>query len=262
MNIVSKAVAFAFLAASAALMSSSSQAQAPRQQGYPYDPRPTPTPQCCALAVRPFGTNAVNWTVTTPSNTTEVPASAVTPTPYWAQALSGSQWISSAAGAGTYPGVAPGQYVYRYHFCLCQLPPGSSGPVPAALSLKVLSDNQFTAWLNGNQIGQNLATDTTPFTYPTVISGVQASFFQAGDNELKFIVTNEGPVGQQNPNSPIARLAIPRPTSSHAARAQAASAQDYNNPSGLDVAGTISGYFLDHPLTRRCPHVPPPPSRR
>lgn len=255
MNIASKAVAFAFLAASAALMASASHAQTARQQAYPFDRRPTPTPapKCCALAVRPFGTNPLTWTVTTPSNSSQVPASAVGSTPYWAPAPSGSQWISSAGSAGTYPGVAPGQYVYRYHFCLCQLPQGSSGPVPAALSLKVLSDNQFTAWLNANQIGQNLATDTTPFMYPTIIQNVSAGFFQAGDNELKFIVTN-GFFGQENTGSQSGRLA--HPIASSGPHTQAASVQG-SNPSGLDVAGTISGYFLDLPPTQHCPRVPP-----
>jgi hypothetical protein len=257
MNIVSKAVALAFLAASAALMTLSSQAQTARQQGYTIYPRPTPTPKCCALAVRPFGTNAVTWTVTTPSNNFPVPASTVTPTPSWAPALPGSQWISNVGNAGTYPGVAPGQYVYRYHFCLCELPQGSSGPVPAVLSLKVLSDNQFTAWLNGNQIGQNLATDTTPFMYPTSIPNV-VSFFQVGDNELKFIVTNL-PFGQENTGWQSGRHAAPHPVQSQAAQAQAA-APGGNNPSGLDVAGTISGYFLDLPPTQHCPRVPPRPN--
>jgi hypothetical protein len=139
------------------------------------------------------------------------------PNSAWHAALPGSKWIGPNANAA---GNAPsGDYVYTVHFCLCALPPRvSPKQFPAALYLSSYADNSFHAFLNNNPIGQDVLVNG--FTVPTVISGASPAFFQAGDNELKYVVNN------------------------------------VSSATGLDVSGWISGYFQELPPGAKCPHNP------
>jgi hypothetical protein len=138
-------------------------------------------------------------------------AKAVSPLGIGWTALTGSVWIGPHVWSGT-KGEPPGKYVYSYHFCLCPLPPGVEATFPATLTLAVKSDDGFTATLNHINIGAGNSV-----TVPTNIS-VPASDFKC-DNVLAITVTNEkGPKGY--------------------------------SATGLDVAGSLSGYF---------PTPPPPP---
>lgn len=209
MNTFSKVLALAFFGASTALISSTSpsQAQTERQAYQAIDPS-HPASECCIPAQRPVNTNATSgWTVKPPTGPT-IPAVAVSSTPYWHAAFPGSQWIANTSNAGSTWGPAPGKYTYTYHFCLCALPPKVTGAFPAALYLSVLSDNGFSAYLNNNPIGSNYLGNS--FTVPKIIPSASANFFQAGDNTLTFVVTNQ---------------------------------LNANTPTGLDVSGWISGYF-------------------
>ena len=216
MHSFSKLVALAFLGAGTALISpAASQAQSERQANpIAIDPN-RPGPVCCTPARRPLVTDA-SWTVK-PGSGPAHQAVPLTTHPYYHTTLSGSQWIGNAANDGNYPGEAGTTFTYTYHFCLCGLPPGIKGPVQATMSLQVYSDNEFKAYLNGNVIGSTVSPGTFNGT-PANIASVPASFFQAGDNTLTFVVTNQA-----------------------------------NSPTGLDVSGYISGYFQALP----CPHGPP-----
>ena len=217
MNSFTKLVALAFLGAGTALFApTASQAQIQRQAGPiridPYHPAPV----CCTPARRLLVTDT-SWMVQPPSGPAHQ-AALLNPHIYYHTTLANSQWIGNLASDGKYPGEAGTTFTYTYHFCLCGLPPGIKGPVQATMSLQVYSDNEFKAYLNGpgNVIGSSVAPGVFNLT-PTNIASVPASFFQAGDNTLTFVVTNEA-----------------------------------NSPTGLDVSGYIAGYFQALP----CPHGP------
>jgi hypothetical protein len=214
MNSFSKLFALAFLAAGTALVTSAapSGAQASRIAVPSGIALPYPnTPVCCTPAQRPVVTNA-SWMVKTPSGASG-PAVPLSATPYYHVPLPGSQWIGHLASDGTYSNNIPasGNYVYTYHFCLCGLPPKvPNQPFPAAMSLSILSDNAWTAYLNRYNghpapIG---SFATSPQVFTTIHGATAPSAnFVAGDNVLEIDVNNDG------------------------------------GPTGLDVGGLISGYF-------------------
>jgi hypothetical protein len=214
MNDIRNFVALAVLAVSTALISSASPtaAQSERQSYYP----PPPPAPCCRPALKPINTNAT-WAVKGPTGAAHG-AVALNPNPAWHAPFPGSQWIGSDANsAGS--AAASGDYVYTMHFCLCALPPRvSPKQFPATLYLSSYADNSFHAYLNNNLIGQDVLVNG--FTVPTIISGASPTFFQAGDNELKYVVNN------------------------------------ISDATGLDVSGWISGYFQELPPGAKCPHYP------
>ncbi len=231
MNLISKIAAVVLFAASAATIASAAPAPTPAQLQAPAQRvvpgiviPPAPAPVCCQLATKPVVTGMPGnpgWSLTLPSN---APSSIfnILSTPSWAS-IAGTRWIGPAANAGTasYPG---GKYVYSFHFCLCGTPQGVNA-VPAALSLKVLADDGFTAKLNGNPIGQSTGS---AFFAPTTINLASTYFKACDDNYLTFEVSNwTGGSGSQT---------------------------------GLDVSGWISGYFNQPaPGNRcRCKGSPPP----
>lgn len=96
------------------------------------------------------------------------------------------------------------------------------GPVTGAtLDLALGSDNMYTVYLNGNQIGQDLTEKN--FLSPDHITSIPANYFNQGNNVLKFVVTNKGISGSTA----------------------------YTNPAGLIYKFTINGncnddYFKTH----------------
>src|ERR1700733_4673765 len=231
MNLISKIAAVVLFAASAATIASAAPAPTPAQLQAPTQRivpgiviPPAPAPVCCQLATKPVVTGMPGnpgWSLTLPSN---APSSIfnILSTPSWAS-IAGTRWIGPAADAGTasYPG---GKYVYSFHFCLCGTPQGVNA-VPAALSLKVLADDGFTAKLNGNPIGQSTGS---AFFAPTTINLASTYFKACNDNYLTFEVTNwSGGGGPQT---------------------------------GLDVSGWISGYFNQptYGSPCKCKGSPPP----
>jgi hypothetical protein len=207
--ISSKLFTLAFLAAGVVLISTAASSQAQSQRlaipsGTVVD-QYHPVSTCCVPAQKPFNTDN-SWLVKPPSGP-QHNAVLLSSTPYYASPPPGAHWIGNAASNGTYSAPAPagGQYVYTTHVCLCAAPPKLSMPV--AMSLKVYSDNQFTAYVNNssNVIG---SSGPTNFSTGTTIASVNPAFFHAGDNLLTFVVTNQP-----------------------------------NTPTGLLVTGWISGYF-------------------
>jgi hypothetical protein len=215
MNTFSKILAFAILGAGAALIAPASPSFAQTARQLPgIIVRPTPVPVCCTAAQRPVNTNNT-WTVTPPSGPAHQ-AVPVTSTPSWHVPFSGSQWIGPDANAGTDFNEPSGDYVYSYHFCLCGPPKGVGLDFfPAALYLSSYADNSFHAFLNNHPIGQDVLVNG--FTVATVIPSTQSSYFQNGDNEIKYVVNN------------------------------------VSGPTGLDVSGWISGYFQPLGPDGHCP---------
>jgi hypothetical protein len=207
MNSFSKLLALAVFGVGTALIASttSARAQAPAPaQAERQAAQILPGVQCCIPALRPVNTNST-WTVKPPTGPT-IQAVPVNPkNAGWHIPFQGSQWIATSVHDGTAYGPPGGPYTYTYKFCLCGLPKGVTSAFPASLSLSVLSDNSFVAYLNGNQIGAN--PSATAFTTPMAVTNA-SQYFQAGSNSLTFVVSNQ-------PNS----------------------------PTGLDVSGWISGYF-------------------
>ena len=220
MNTLSKLAALAFLGAATALVSpSASQAQITRQASpMAIDPN-HPAPVCCMPARRTVVTDGT-WVVQPPSGPAHA-AAVLSTHPYYHTTLSGSQWIGNAASDGKYPGEAGTKFTYTNHFCLCGLPPGVND-MQASLYLQVFSDNEFKAYLNSPLDTAHLIGSSAPpgsFNLPaTTIPSAPANLFHPGDNTLTFVVTNQA-----------------------------------SSPTGLDVAGWISGYFQALP----CPHGPP-----
>ncbi len=89
------------------------------------------------------------------------------------------------------------------------------------MALNILADNSFKAYLNWNPIGQYTGPATWGFHLPATAVSAPAAAFQAGDNELEIVVNNEG------------------------------------GPTGLDVAGTLSGFFQQVRPGERCPRIRP-----
>ena len=122
------------------------------------------------------------------------------------------------AGSGSFP---IGTYVYAYRFCLCPLLNGEKTE-PGSLTLHVYADDAFVAKLNGNVIGQKLTgwsfTSSSPPAPKGSVTAAGGTLVTAKvnfqcDNVLTFEVKN-GMV----------------------------------SPTGLDVFGTITGYFGPQPI--------------
>lgn len=262
MHTFSKLVALALFATSAAIVSSAhpSSAQSGAAFAQPYDPIKK-QPPCCRLTSKPFFTGSAGWTVKPPNAPTATPAAVISnPNSAWST-VPGSKWIGnvSTAGQSNQPG---GTYVYTYHLgCLCGLPDRVTS-VPASLFLKVYADDDVTVKLNGAVIGQH--TGGYGFSNLTNVTQISVNFQQMCDNILTFevpnwdgISTGPQPVGpaslSPNANSSTARVAQ-RP------RAPLAQLPNQNpapgSPTGLDVYGSVSGYFVDAPDDRHCPPCP------
>jgi hypothetical protein len=226
MNTVSKLVALAVFAAGAATISITAPSQAQiAGRAIPGGIVP-PAALCCQPASKPVITGTPGWSVQPPTGPLVNPAVLVSsPSPYWLTIL-GSRWIANDASAGQ--GQPGGVYVYSYHFCLC---PGVKGvPFPATMSLKVFADDGFVAKLNGNPIGSHpggwgFATSPpapsgagSPSTGTPI--NVASQYFRACDNVLTFEVTND---------------------------------LTTTSPTGLDVYGSVNGYFLPTDSRGTCP---------
>ena len=252
MNPFSKFVALALFATSAAIVSSSHPSDA--QSGYD-PPNGMGSQPCCKPATKHFFTGSPGWTVKAPNAPTASPAATINPINSAWSTLPGSRWIGNVSSAGqtNQPG---GTYVYTYHLgCLCALPERVSN-VPVTMSLQVYADDDVTVKLNGFPIGQH--TGGYGFNHVTTLNTITVHFYPACDNILTFEVPNwDGVSTGHNPvplvvshgASSTARAAIPNNSS-------ASSPAGPGSPAGLDVYGTISGYFVDAPNDRRCPTCP------
>jgi hypothetical protein len=223
---ISKIAVFALLAGTTVMPAAAAPGDAPA---------PVAPSTCCTPNRVPIVTNASWQIISGPSGTpiwqrstaqAQAPANAAAAAitypmqavvlspkhPSWYGPLTGSQWIGVGNPATT--GRPAGDYTYTYHFCLCDKPPGLSA-FPAAMSLQVLSDNGFKAYLNNHLLVTHMAAYSFQAP-PTVVTATPASF-QSGDNELKIVVTNN------------------------------------EGPTGLDVAGYVSGYFRVLRPGERCP---------
>ncbi|HEY0612998.1 MAG TPA: hypothetical protein VGC96_00090 [Candidatus Elarobacter sp.] len=175
----------------------------------------TPPPVCCSWKSEPLVTNAA-WTVKPPTG----PEVQAVPTVFayqgWAVQMPGSHWI----GPDMYSSASSrpvGHYIYSYHFCLCSVPAGYwAAP---SLSMKVLSDNEFTATLNGTAIPNGSSPWSPTFQVPTLVTSVPPAAFHPGDNLLRIDVYNSAGM------------------------------------TGLDVLGSITGYFWSVP-NASCPGQP------
>jgi hypothetical protein len=225
MNTISKLVALAVFATGAATISFSAPTQAQTASRVP--PAISVPPVCCTLATKTVVTGQPGWTLQLPSMATPAPV-VISPTnSFWSQ-ISGTQWIGPGANAGLNSGYPGGLYVYSYHFCLCGAPKGI--PFPATLSLHVLADDDFDVELNGNLIGSHSGGWGFATTPPApqnagvpaggVAINVTSTNFRACDNVLTFKVHNMAGT---------------------------------NSPTGLDVSGSITGFFAQ-PMPRvPCP---------
>ena len=221
MNSLSKLVAFAVFAAGAATiaLTTPAQAQAERvQPAGPYDNGSRPV--CCTPATRAVATGSAGWTLKLPNNSNATPVLVAPINPFWSPAIAGSKWVGPAtnAGSGSFP---IGIYVYTYRFCLCPLLNGEKTE-PGSLTLRVYADDSFVAKLNGNVIGQKLTgwsfTSSSPPAPQGSVTAAGGTLVTAKvnfqcDNVLTFEVRN-GMV----------------------------------SPTGLDVFGTITGYFGPQPI--------------
>jgi hypothetical protein len=236
MHSISKFFALAVLAAGAATIASvaPSHAQVSRaaaiQPGYP--PAPAAV-ECCQLATKTIATGSAGWTLKPPTGPLMTPIPIVPKHGLWAVPLPGSQWVGNDVHAGQ-AGEPGGDYVYEYHFCLCPLP-GGIKTVPASLALRVWADDNIKVTLNNSPVLASHLTGwsftTSPPAPPNVGSppgglplSVISNYFLPCNNVLRFTVTN-GP----------------------------------GSPTGLDVAGTISGYFQNVAPGKPCPCGPDHP---
>jgi hypothetical protein len=228
MTPISKLLAFVMFAASAATISALSPSQAQSGRAAVVQPDNTAVRQdCCVPATKPIITGSPGWTVK-PPNAAPTAAAIVVPTHQLWQTIPGSRWIGpsvNAAGGSPVGGV----YIYTYHLgCLCDLPKGVQ-TVPALLSFHMFADDAVTVKLNNFPI----ASKTTGWSFrngppaPAAdaapaggIPVTASSHFNTGceDNILTFEVKN----GSQG-------------------------------PTGLDVFGTISGYFHQPGYGAPCP---------
>jgi hypothetical protein len=229
MTSISKLIAFVMFAASAATISALSPSDAQAGRTAVIQPESAVRADCCVPATKPVITGSAGWTVK-PPNAAPTAAAIVMPTHQLWQTIPGSKWIGpSVNAASTAPG---GVFIYTYHLgCLCDLPKGVA-TVPAFLSLHVFADDAVKVRLNNNLIAQKNtgwsfrngppapAADGAPAGGLPVTA---SSFFHTGcvDNVLTFEVTN----GSQG-------------------------------PTGLDVYGSISGYFRQGPCPCEGPYNP------
>lgn len=223
MTHISKLVALALFATSAAIVSSA----------HPSSAQIAPVP-CCTPATKTFSTGSAGWTVKPPNAATPIPAVMINPiNPAW-QTVPGSKWIGNVVNAGQ-SGQPGGTYVYTYHLgCLCPLPPRVTA-VPVTMSLQIYADDGFIAKLNGFPIGQH--TTGYGFNHLSSLGPITVHFMPACDNILTIEVQNWDGVSSVFTNTPPPGAP--------------------GSPTGLDVMGTISGYFVSAPFDRRCPVCQP-----
>ena len=212
---------------------------------------------CCRLASKRFFTGSPGWTVKAPAAATASPAVVINPPNSAWSTVPGSQWIGNVASAGqtNQPG---GTYVYTYHLgCLCGLPDRVTS-IPASLSLSVYGDDDVTVKLNGVAIGQH--TGGYGFSNITNVSQISVNFQARCDNILTFEVPNwDGVSTGPHPNGPVTLPPNPNSSTARAARPAPIPLATFNpsappgSPTGLDVAGTVSGYFADGPDSQHCP---------
>jgi len=229
MQLLSKLAALALFAAGAATFAAAAPSSAQTQRLSAIQPGgvigPASPAECCRPATKIIATGSAGWTGINPSNQPFTPVPVIPKHQLWANPLPGSQWIGphQSSASASEPG---GKYVYEYRFCLCPLPNGVK-TVSATLSLHVWADDGFRATLNGSPV---LAQHTGGWgftTSPPAPPGlgapaggtpmVTSSYFLPCNNVLRFVVDNA-------PGS----------------------------PTGLDVYGTISGYFQDTPPGKPC----------
>lgn len=225
MQLISKLAALALFAAGAATFAATAPSSAQSQRQSAVQPGGVTPAACCRPATKIVATGSAGWTGITPSNQSFTPVPVVPKHPLWAPPLPGSQWIGPHhnSASASEPG---GDYVYEYRFCLCPLPNGTK-IVPATLSLRIWADDGFRATLNGSPV---LAQHTGGWgftTSPPAPNGlgappggtamVTSSYFLPCNNVLRFVVNNAS-----------------------------------GSPTGLDVYGTISGYFQDTPPGQPC----------
>ena len=216
MTPISKLIAFVMFAASAATISALSPSDAQAGRTAVIQPESAVRADCCVPATKPIITGSAGWTVT-PPNAQPTAAAIVIPTHKLWQTISGSKWIGPSVNAASTG--AGGLFIYTYHLgCLCDVPKGVP-TVPAFLSLRVFADDAITVKLNGFPIAQKTTgwsfrngppappADAAPAGGLPVTA---SSHFRTGceDNVLTFEVTNGSP-----------------------------------GATGLDVYGSISGYF-------------------
>jgi hypothetical protein len=229
MNTSLKLAALVLFAAGAAVVTSASPSQAQIGRPAAIQPGIAIKAPCCQLATKQIATGAPGWSGIMPNNTPFNPV-VVNPTPSWST-LPGSHWIASSPNAGVSP-VPGGWYIYQYHLgCLCGLPDGVKN-VPASLNLHIYADDGFIADLNGAVIAQQMtgyAFIKPPGGTPAV--NVSTDFEPACDNVLTIKVKNWDGQSDNGTTGP-------------------------GSPSGLDVFGTVSGYFQEND-GRRCPKCPP-----
>ncbi|HEY0383795.1 MAG TPA: hypothetical protein VGC72_16500 [Candidatus Elarobacter sp.] len=233
MTSISKFVALAVFAAGAATISFAPPSQAQAGRPAVIAPDAAVRPDCCELATKAFSTGSAGWTVKFP-NAQATPAAFVTPKHQLWDLIPGSKWIGPSATASA--SAPAGVYIYTYHLgCLCDVPKGIQS-VPASLSLRVLADDAIVVKLNNFPI----FTKTTGWSFrngppappadAAPIGGfpvnVTSAHFNTGceDNVLTFEVTN-----------------------------------GLTGPTGLDVLGTMSGYFHQPSPGKPCPCGPRDP---
>jgi|GEM_PF-2827847 hypothetical protein len=140
-------------------------------------------------AVYPVGALDNYWMVTAEpaafGGTLPRPAVVVQKHPAWDGPLSNTQWLNVHSGTTN---STNGDYTFEYKFCL-----GETNN--AALSMKMLVDDDAKVYLNNNLIGQTPPNPFSPgpwnFDLPAAsMTTTNASFFVAGENVLKVVVTN------------------------------------------------------------------------
>ena len=179
---------------------------------------------CCSPIQQPINTSITPFSLELPTGQVLTPVVMTLPSPAWHAAFGQSHWIGPAAAYMNYePG---GNYTYTYRFCLCSLPQGVTGSVPAAMFVSVLADDDFCAYLNNTSF--LCKTGGSGFVNPT-FGSPPTSDFVFGTNVLTIVVHNE---------------------------------LDGLTPTGLDASGWIAGYFgTCVPSSRSRKGVPSKPPR-
>jgi hypothetical protein len=227
MHLISKLAALVLFAAGAATLASATPSAAQgERQAVPNAAAEVigPAAECCRPATKTFATGQAGWTLTLPSGQTQTPVAVVPKHPIWANPLPGSQWIGPHANSASAsePG---GKYVYEYHFCLCPLPKGVQS-VPATLNMNIWADDDFTASVDGQVVAQHLGG-------------------------WGFTTSPPAPPGKGAPAGGTTAVSTRLHECDNVIRIEVINAP--GSPTGLDVLGSISGYFQDVPPGKPCP---------
>jgi hypothetical protein len=212
---ISRYLALMVFAAGAATVAFATPSQAQVEGAQPRQLDAAGRPVCCTPATKTIATGSAGWTLRLPNNALQNPVPIAQKHPLWSNPIPGSQWVGPTANSGL-ASLPVGWYTYSYRFCLCSLLPGEKTE-PGSLTLHVYADDAFIAELNGVNIGQKLTGWSFTSSSPPAPKGSAAA---PGGT----LITAKVPFRCDNVLTIKVQNGVVSPT-------------------GLDVLGTITGYF-------------------